>query len=275
MSGALFEKVHKLVALTHQQLELVTVSGGEPLLHPQLESFIHKLSVYSRELTVVTNGLLLNQERLQSMVNAGVKKFRIGVDSISQLRSRPTSQFPRTDSIARKIDMIRELGVKLELNIVLTKFNSTELSLIFEFCRDRRISVKFFEELEVNRIGGCGKILDFVPKESVPFEFFHENALRVFPGINHGNAPEMGNANYLYEWEDITIRYCRYLCPFGLCYVTGTRIGPDGSVFICMKQWGRFYIKSWESLEDSMRTIMKAIKFGCGTGPAGNKDYDQ
>jgi MoaA/NifB/PqqE/SkfB family radical SAM enzyme len=64
------------------KLRSITFSGGEPLLHPELETIVSMYSDACEERTVITNGILLTEGRLQSLREAGVSKFRIGVDSL-------------------------------------------------------------------------------------------------------------------------------------------------------------------------------------------------
>jgi GTP 3',8-cyclase len=68
----LFEHVLRLAYKHPVGLERATLSGGEPLLHPRLEYFVRQLAPLTSHRTIVTNGLLLNERRLDSLRNAGV-----------------------------------------------------------------------------------------------------------------------------------------------------------------------------------------------------------
>lgn len=75
----------------------------------------------------------------------------------------------------------------------------------------------------------------------------------------------MGKTDVIFEGseENFTIRYCHYLCDYGLCYKTGTRIDADGSVYTCMGQRGKLWINNVEPLNRSIETLEKAEKDGC------------
>ncbi len=71
-------------------------------------------------------------------------------------------------------------------------------------------------------------------------------------------SDDMGDANVIYEGDGFNLRYCHFLCDYGLCYKTGTRIDADGSVYTCMKQRGKLWISSIEPIESSYNTLLKA-----------------
>jgi len=76
-------------------------------------------------------------------------------------------------------------------------------------------------------------------------------------------SEDKGEADIIYDGEGFNLRYCHFLCDYGSCYKTGTRIDANGSVYACMQQRGKFWISEQESLGDSYNTIKKAVQVGC------------
>jgi len=263
-SEELFERVLKLVAIGENNLEAITFTGGEPLMHPQLESFIKRLSLFSPQRTVVTNGWLLNESRLIILLDSGVTKIRLGVDSLHKEKSRPTPENGPNQPIQETIKMILDQkNIELELNVVLTKFNEDEIVDIVNFCIKFGLSLKFFEHVEVIKFGNKNQMGKMEAKAIVPFEEFHLTITSAFKDVHFTHASKFGEANYLYEGRGISFRYCHYLHPYGLCYLTGTRIAPDGFVYVCMNQRGQYQIDTKEPLEKSIETIQMAVNEGC------------
>jgi molybdenum cofactor biosynthesis enzyme MoaA len=263
LSDGLFSRVRELLASQQTHLDSVTFSGGEPLLHPGLDRFIEELVPFSSKRTLVTNGLLLTPERITRLTDAGITKIRLGVDSLRQDKSRPSSgHFPRV-SIQRLMDALVKARATYELNVVLTTFNAPEIPDILKFCRDNRISAKFFEHVKVHSFGTTsGKGL-IEPQPLVPFETFDAAMSSVFPAAHSSISEDMGPANQIYTCEGLCIRYCRFLCPFGLCFKTGTRVDPFGFVYTCMAGDGRYRIDSHEPLQRSIETILASAREGC------------
>src|SRR5262249_4072805 len=71
----------------------VTVSGGAPLLHERLPEIVATAASFSDTVTMVSNGLLGNSERLAPLVSAGLKKLRLGIDSLRPTKPRPSKGY--------------------------------------------------------------------------------------------------------------------------------------------------------------------------------------
>jgi MoaA/NifB/PqqE/SkfB family radical SAM enzyme len=61
---------------------VVTISGGEPLLHPELDEIIGRLRKRGIIAGLITNGYLLNVERIQRLNRAGLDHMQISIDNV-------------------------------------------------------------------------------------------------------------------------------------------------------------------------------------------------
>jgi len=261
ISDGLIQRVSDLMKRNESPLDSITFSGGEALLHPKLFNHIEKLSPHSLNRTLVTNGLLIDNKKLDDIINSGVTKIRLGVDSILKKKSRPTSGASPKRPITEVIELLIDRKVRFELNIVLSKFNSKEIESIVKYCAVNKISAKFFELVEVSVLGDIGKDAIMNSKESIPYKDFKHIALKVLGTQRFSD--NMGEADVVFEGNGFNFRYCHFLCDYGLCYKTGTRVDSDGSVYACMKQRGKFWITDIEPIATSFKTIQKAIQIGC------------
>jgi GTP 3',8-cyclase len=264
MQSPMIEQIQRLLGRSSTLPKSITFSGGEPLLHPQLSEFLDTLRPLGVPQTVVTNAHLLDLAKLEELRLAGVTKFRIGVDSLSRRKSRPSPGPQDGRPIIDTIEYVLASGVALELNVVLTGYNRNEIPEIISFAVTRRISVKFFEHVDVAAFGSDVSTAEMKPAEMVPFTDFHNAVLQSFPSARHAACPDFGVANYCYDIDGIEIRYCRYLCPFHLCYLTGTRVDAEGYVYVCMSGRGAHRIKPDQDPITSSAIILRAIRAGCG-----------
>jgi MoaA/NifB/PqqE/SkfB family radical SAM enzyme len=62
---------------------IVTVSGGEPLLHPQLDDIVRRIRVRGMIATLITNGYLLTRDRIQRLNRAGLDHLQISIDNVT------------------------------------------------------------------------------------------------------------------------------------------------------------------------------------------------
>src|SRR6266508_4221716 len=61
----------------------ITFSGGEPLLHPELETLVERIRRYNIIATLITNGYLLTAERVKRLNRAGLDYLQISIDNVT------------------------------------------------------------------------------------------------------------------------------------------------------------------------------------------------
>jgi len=77
---AMFQRIDKLAALG---TSVVTISGGEPLLHPELDDVIRRIRANGMIAGMITNGYLLVAERILRLNNAGLEWLQISIDNVT------------------------------------------------------------------------------------------------------------------------------------------------------------------------------------------------
>ncbi|MBZ5720667.1 MAG: radical SAM protein [Acidobacteriia bacterium] len=76
----MFRRVDKLGELG---TSVVTISGGEPLLHPELDQIIRRIRKNGMVAGLITNGYLLTAERIQRLGRAGLEWLQISIDNVT------------------------------------------------------------------------------------------------------------------------------------------------------------------------------------------------
>jgi MoaA/NifB/PqqE/SkfB family radical SAM enzyme len=61
---------------------IITFSGGEPLLHPDLDQLISYVREHGILAGVITNGYLLTQQRVEQLNDAGLDHMQISIDNV-------------------------------------------------------------------------------------------------------------------------------------------------------------------------------------------------
>jgi MoaA/NifB/PqqE/SkfB family radical SAM enzyme len=61
---------------------IVTLSGGEPLLHPELDDIIAHIRKHRMIAGMITNGYLLTADRIQRLNRAGLDHLQISIDNV-------------------------------------------------------------------------------------------------------------------------------------------------------------------------------------------------
>ncbi len=97
-TDAMFQRVDKLAALG---TSVITISGGEPLLHPELDQIIARIRKRGIIAGMITNGYLLVADRIERLNRAGLEWLQISIDNVTP------------DEVSKK--SLKVLDKKLEL----------------------------------------------------------------------------------------------------------------------------------------------------------------
>lgn len=72
-----------LTRLADLGTEIVTISGGEPLLHPDLDAIIAGIRRRGMIAGLITNGYFLQRARIRELNAAGLEHLQISIDNVS------------------------------------------------------------------------------------------------------------------------------------------------------------------------------------------------
>jgi MoaA/NifB/PqqE/SkfB family radical SAM enzyme len=193
---------------------IITLSGGEPTLHPDLDAIIARIRERGAIATLITNGLLLTPERIQRLNRAGLDYLQISIDNA------------RPDEISRK--SLQVLDRKLEWLREHAEFGVTINSVLGSGIRNpgdalavsgRARSLGFTSTVGILH-DHSGQLKPLGPdhrqvyeeflqhKDSLfsfaHFDSFQENISRGLPNAWHCRA----GGRFLYICEDGLVHYC-------------------------------------------------------------------
>ncbi len=128
----------------------IRLTGGEPLLREDLDTFIKMISDYKPDidLALTTNAYLL-PEAAQRLKDAGLKRLNISLDSLHADVAAKIAGKDVLPQVLKGIDKALEVGLKVKINMVPLKgINDGEILDILAYCKARNIKVRFIEYME-------------------------------------------------------------------------------------------------------------------------------
>src|SRR5216683_5660805 len=75
------EMKKRLDILADMGTSIITISGGEPLMHPDLDEVIRHIRNRGMIAGLITNGFFLNKERIERLNDAGLEHLQISIDN--------------------------------------------------------------------------------------------------------------------------------------------------------------------------------------------------
>jgi MoaA/NifB/PqqE/SkfB family radical SAM enzyme len=113
--------------------------GGEPLLHPEILPLMRHIRARGMTTGMTTNGFLLTQDKLEALLDAGVGRIQISVDSLY-----PTAGSPKSLKTLRpKIEMVAKRGLWFYVASVICDETLDQVQGLAQFCFDLGVPVFF------------------------------------------------------------------------------------------------------------------------------------
>jgi len=83
---------------------------GEPLLHPQIASMVAQAKEIGAETQIITNGLLLDRAKAKGLVEAGLDRLIVSLDSVSTTSQPDARSGDQVAQVCQNVSYFRELS---------------------------------------------------------------------------------------------------------------------------------------------------------------------
>jgi MoaA/NifB/PqqE/SkfB family radical SAM enzyme len=205
----MFRRIDRLGAMG---TAIVTISGGEPLLHPDLDAIIARIRSNGMIAGLITNGYLLVTERIERLNRAGLEYLQISIDNV------------QPDDVSKK--SLKVLDKKLELLAEHAEFQVNINSVVGSEVKNpedaltiahRAIHLGFTSTVGILH-DGSGQLSPLSTRAREIFEEIMSLGKRSFSRVNgfqHNIAAGLENewrcragARYLYVCEEGLVHYC-------------------------------------------------------------------
>lgn len=151
-----FEELFLFIkAAIDEGITKIRITGGEPLLRADLDSFVRLISTYKPDidLALTTNGYLLPSVA-EKLKDAGLNRINISLDSLKPDVAHKIAQKDVLADVLEGIEKALEVGLKVKINMVPLKgINEDEIVDILDFAKARGIQVRFIEYMENAKAG--------------------------------------------------------------------------------------------------------------------------
>jgi MoaA/NifB/PqqE/SkfB family radical SAM enzyme len=191
---------------------MVGISGGEPLTHPQLDDIIRRIRRTGAIAGMITNGYLLNVERIERLNRAGLDHMQISIDNLEP------------DEVSKK--SLKVLDKKLEMLAQYAEFHININSVVGGGFRDpndaavigkRALGLGFTSTIGIIH-DGDGQLKPLKPADAkVYYEMSNRRKINYSRFDHFQEAIAEGRPNdwrcragsrYLYICEDGLVHYC-------------------------------------------------------------------
>jgi len=230
LSFSEIERVARIFAsLGVTQLRL---TGGEPLVRRELHRLVGLLATIPgiQDLSLTTNGALL-VEQAQGLVDAGLRRINVSIDTLKADRFREITQRGDLQTVLDGLFAAQRAGMNpIKINaVVIRGFNDDEVIDLVTFGRTHGFEVRFIEYMDVGNANGWTLNKTFTKREIL--DVIHARYPVRESGRAGGSAPAVD-----YEFMDgagkvgiigsVTEPFC------SSC--TRVRLTADGKLVTCL-----------------------------------------
>jgi len=206
------EMKKRLDILADMGTSIITISGGEPLLHPDLDDIIRHIRRRGMIAGMITNGFLLTQKRIEELNRAGLEHLQISIDNT------------QPDEVSKK--SLKTLDQKLELLALYAYFQVNINSVLGSGVKDPEDALRIAHravDLGLTSTVGIihdhnGQLKPLGPREIEIFEEIMTLSKRSFSRFNdfqhnvargkEHNWRCRSGSRYLYVCEDGLVHWC-------------------------------------------------------------------
>ncbi len=220
----------------------ITFSGGEPLLHPELETLVERIRRHNIIATLITNGYLLTAERVERLNRAGLDYLQISIDNVDP------------DDVSKK--SLKVLDQKLRLLAERAEFDVTINSVLGSSIRRPEDALTIARRVrELGFKGTVGVIHD----HSGQLQPLSESQQRIYDEILNSRQKSFFAFDYYNQFQKNLVRGLpnQWHCRAGGRYLY---ICEDGLVHYCSQQRGYPAIPLASYTRDDLERESKAVK---------------
>ena len=227
-------------AATRLGIKHFRLTGGEPLLHPQLDEMVLQIKKIPgvSSVSLTTNAVLLVQHA-KWLKEAGIDSINVSLDTIDASEYERITKKPLLEEVKHGINAAIECGIRVKINVVLTP--QTDVVALTRYVAKKGTDIRFIEMMPVgeghtNGVEPYKKVIGTLSKlYGEPCRINTEKTKEINSVNDKRKIPDNGPAEY-YIFPELGIRVGLIQAIHGKFCDTCNRIRvtADGRLMPCL-----------------------------------------
>lgn len=238
-----YEEITRFVRLfASLGVKKIRLTGGEPLLRPDLHDLIEQLAAVDgvEDVALTTNGLLLRRYG-KKLFEAGLRRLNISLDALNRdIFGRMNGRGIDPARIVDNIDFAEQLGFEVKVNMVVQKgVNDSEIVPMAAYFKERNVTLRLIEFMDAGNDNGwsCEKVVtkrEMLQLLGQAYELEPEEQTR---------AGEVAQY-YRYNQSESRIGFITSISEPFCSACTRLRLSSDGKLYTCLFASNGFDLRS-------------------------------
>ncbi len=188
------------------RVPVLILSGGEPLLRPDIFEIAHRAKAMGFYTALSTNGTLIDERNVDKIAAVGFDYLGISIDGIRETHDRFRRKEGAYEESMHGLRLCRDAGIKVGLRFTMTQDNAEELPQLLDLMVEERINKFYFSHLNYAGRGNKNREDDvFLNTTRWAMDLLFERALE---DATEGRGTEFVTGNndadgvYLLRWVE-------------------------------------------------------------------------
>jgi cyclic pyranopterin phosphate synthase len=212
-------------------IEKIRLTGGEPLVRPQIETLISLLSKIDglKKISLTTNGILLG-EKLDLLKGAGLRSVNVSLDTLLPERFKLITGVEKLKQVQASLKAAHDEGFEVKINtVVMRGYNDSEIEDFAKLALTQDFTVRFIEfmPLDGSHIWDQKKVV----KKCEMIERINKNVAELQP-LN--NSPTDPARLYTFKGGKGTVGFIPSMSEPFCSACDRVRLTSDGKFLTCL-----------------------------------------
>jgi heme d1 biosynthesis radical SAM protein NirJ len=141
-------------------VRVLILSGGEPLLRPDLTAIVERAKSMGFYVGLSTNGTLIGTDNIAKIAGFGLDYLGISIDGLRATHDRFRRKLGAFDASLSAIRLARDAGIKVGLRFTLTEGNAADLPSLLRMADEERIDKFYLSHLNYAGRGNINRAHD-------------------------------------------------------------------------------------------------------------------
>lgn len=134
-------------------VEKLRITGGEPLISPKFEPFLHAvMQLPLTDVAFTTNGQKL-VAKADAIIASGVQRVNVSLDTLDPSRFRDIARGGDLATVLKGMALLLDAGVRIKVNMVpMRTANLDQVLPLLDYCLERGMELRFIELMSMGHL---------------------------------------------------------------------------------------------------------------------------
>lgn len=147
--------IKKIIEQSKKYVEVYQILGGEPFLRKDIWEIMDYLTIKNANFTIITNGTLLDENKIRRLFTTNLKEIVISIESTNQKINDNIRGKGTYDSVINFLEVMNSIDpqsikIKRHISVTIQKLNLYEEEKLLQFCDKNHISSALFVPVEIS-----------------------------------------------------------------------------------------------------------------------------